>query len=92
MTVIGQAGWSKADIRQYCFEHSKTSVAELKRINVMPGAVQPGDETRMHDLVETPDDFLVVAAGGRAGVVSAYIPGWGGKGSSQSVTREIRRP
>jgi hypothetical protein len=34
----------------------------------------------------------VIAAGGRAGVQSAYIPGWGGKRSSQSVTKEIRRP
>jgi hypothetical protein len=25
-------------------------------------------------------------------VQSAYIPGWGGKRSSQSVTKEIRRP
>lgn len=92
MAVIGQAGWSKDDIRQFCFEHSKTSRAELKRINIMPGAVAPGDETRMHDLVETPQDFLVVAAGSRAGAFSAFIPGWGGKRSSQSVTKEIRRP
>jgi hypothetical protein len=41
--------------------------------------------------VPTPDDFLVVAAGGRAGAFSAYVPGWGEKRTSQSVTREIRR-
>jgi hypothetical protein len=92
MVVMAQAGWSKDDVRQFCFEHTKTSRAELKRINVMPGAVQPGDESTMLPLVETPQDFLVVAAGGRAGVQSAYIPGWGGKRSSQSVTKEIRRP
>jgi hypothetical protein len=90
--VIAQAGWSKDDVRQFCFEHTKTSHAEMKRMNVMPGAVQPGDETTMHPLVETPQDFIIVAAGGRAGVQSAYIPGWGGKRSSQSVTKEIRRP
>jgi hypothetical protein len=90
--VMAQAGWSKDDIRQFCFEHTKTSQAEMKRINVMPGAVRPEDETTMHTLVETPQDFLIVAAGGRAGVQSAYIPGWGGKRSSQSVTKEIRRP
>jgi len=84
--VMAQAGWSKDDIRQFCFEHTKTSQAEMKRMNVMPGAVRPEDETAMHTLVETPQDFLIVAAGGRAGVQSAYIPGWGGKRSSQSVT------
>lgn len=92
MAVMAKAGWSKDDIRQFCFEHTKTSRAELKRINVMPGAVQPGDETAMQTLVETPQDFLIIAAGGNAGVQSAYIPGWGGKRSSQSVTKEIRRP
>jgi hypothetical protein len=90
--VMAQAGWSRDDVRQFCFEHTKTSHAEMKRMNVMPGAVQPGDETTMHPLVETPQDFIIVAAGGRAGVQSAYIPGWGGKRSSQSVTKEIRRP
>ena len=88
--VMAQAGWSKDDVRQFCFEHTKTSQAEMKRMNVMPGAVQPQDETTMHTLVETPQDFVIVAAGGRAGVQSAYIPG--GKRSSQSVTKEIRRP
>jgi hypothetical protein len=90
--VMAQAGWSKDDVRQFCFEHTRTSQAELKRMNVMPGAIQPADETTLHTLVETPQDFIIVAAGGRAGVQSAYIPGWGGKRSSQSVTTEIRRP
>jgi hypothetical protein len=46
----------------------------------------------MEPIVEAPSDFLVIAAGGRAGVQSAYIPGWGSKTGSQSVTKEIRRP
>jgi hypothetical protein len=56
----------------------------------MPGDIGPKDDTTMHSLVESPEDFIVVAAGGRAGVQSAYIPGWGGKRTSQSVTKEIR--
>ena len=42
----------------------------------------------MKPLVATPDDFLVIAAGGQAGPFSAYVTGWGGKSTSQSVTRE----
>ncbi len=91
MRVIGDDGWSKDDIKRYCFEHTQTSHAELKRIHVMPGEIAPGDETTMQPLVESAEDFIVVAAGGRAGVQSAYIPGWGGKRTSQSVTKEIRR-
>jgi hypothetical protein len=39
--------------------------------------------------VRQPQDLLVIAAGGKAGVQSCFIPGWGGKEGSQSVTREI---
>ena len=92
MAVIAQAGWTRDDVKRYCFEHTKISVAELKRINLKDGAVTAADEKEMVALVHEPNDFLVVMAGGRAGVQSAYIPGWGGKNGSQAVTREIRRP
>ena len=92
MAVMKNGGWSREDVQQYCFEHSQSSVAELKRINLMAGEVKPEDERTMHALVDGPQDFIVVAAGGPAGVQSAYIPGWGGKRTSQSITREIRRP
>jgi len=90
MRTIARDRWSKADVRRFLFEHTQNSHAHLKRTQRMPGAVQPDDEARMRPLVETPEDILVVAAGGRAGAFSAYIPGWGGKRSSQAVTREIR--
>jgi hypothetical protein len=91
MRVIGNDGWSKDDIKRYCFENTRTSHAEMKRMHVMPGEIGPEDDTTMQTLVESPEDFIVVAAGGRAGVQSAFIPGWGGKRTSQSVTKEIRR-
>ncbi|MBI1990915.1 MAG: hypothetical protein HYS65_14590 [Betaproteobacteria bacterium] len=91
MATMAKAGWTREDVQRYCFEHTRISTAELKRINLQDGAVAPGDETEMHTLVEVPQDFLVIAAGGNAGVQSAYIPGWGSKSGSQSVTREIRR-
>jgi hypothetical protein len=92
MQVIAKQRWSKEDIKRFCFEHTKTSIAELKRINLVPGETTPEDETEMLPLVGAPEDFIVVAAGGSAGVFSAYIPGWGGKLGTQSVTKEIRRP
>jgi hypothetical protein len=89
--TIARDGFGKADIRRFLFEHTQVSHAHLKRTNRLAGAVLPDDETRMRPLVETPDDILVVAAGGRAGAFSAYIPGWSGKRSSQAVTKEVRR-
>jgi hypothetical protein len=91
MRTIAQDAWSKADIRRFVFEHTQNSHAHLKRTNRMAGAKLPDDETRMRPLVETADDILVVAAGGRAGAFSAYIPGWGSKRSSQAVTKEVMR-
>ena len=91
MAIMKKAGWAREDVQRYCFEHSKSSVAELKRIHIVAGDVTPEDERTQRALVEGPQDFLVIAAGGRAGVQSAYIPGWGSKSGSQSVTKEIRR-
>ena len=90
MQVMGAEGWSKDDIRGYCFDHTSISIAELKHINVMAGEIGPDDERTMRPLVGSPEDFIVLAAGGRAGAFSAFIPGWGSKDTSQSVTVEIR--
>ena len=56
----------------------------------MKGDVKPEDERAMSPIVERPEDLLVIAAGGNAGSQSAFIPGWGSKKGSQSVTREIK--
>lgn len=86
MRTIAQSGWGKPEIRRFVWEHTHNSHAHLKRTHRMAGAIQPDDETTLRPLVETPDDILVVAAGGRAGAFSAYIPGWASKRSSQAVT------
>ena len=79
-------------MRRYCFEHTQTSVAELKRIHLVAGPVHPEDERTMQSVVPAAEDFLIVAAGGTAGGFSCYIPAWSQKRSSQSVTKEIHWP
>jgi hypothetical protein len=91
MAVIAKSGWSRDDVKRYCHENARASLADLKRANIKPGAVTPADETKMMSVVHEAGDFLVVMAGGKAGVQSAYIPGWGGKEGSRPVTKEIRR-
>jgi hypothetical protein len=88
--IMKQAGWAREDVQRYCFEHSKATMAELKRAQLLPGVITAEDERTLHPLVENAADFLVIAAGGEAGVQSAFIPGWGSKAGSQSVTKEIR--
>jgi hypothetical protein len=90
MKTIANDGWTKKEIRQFLFEKTQSSHAHLKRTQRMPGAVQPGDDTKMRPLVAAPEDILVVAAGGNAGAFSCYIPGWGGKRTSQAVTKEVK--
>lgn len=91
-TIMKQAGWSREDVQRYCFGHSQSTVAELKRLNMMAGEIAPEDERTLVAIVESPQDLLVFSAGGRAGVQSAFIPGWGSKAGSQSVTKAIRLP
>ena len=90
--VMKKAGWSREDVQNFCFENARSSIAELKRVNIAAGPITPEDEKTMISVVETPQDFLIFAAGGIAGVQSCYIPGWGSKAGSQSVTREIKVP
>ena len=90
--TMKKAGWAREDVQRYVYDNAKVSLAELKRLHMKAGEPTREDEQNMVPIVETPQDLLVIAAGGKAGVQSCFIPGWGGKAGSQSVTREIRRP
>ena len=89
MKTIAASGWTKDDIRKFLFEHTHNSHEHLKRTQRMAGAIVAGDDKRMRPLVASPEDILVVAAGGAAGAFSAYIPGWASKRSSQAVTKAL---
>jgi hypothetical protein len=91
MRTIAADGWDKKRIRQFLFENTHNSYAHLKRTQRMSGAIAPGDEQKMRSLVTSPDDIMVVAAGGRAGAFSCYIPGWGSAKSSQATSKEVKR-
>jgi hypothetical protein len=89
MRTIANDGWDKKRIRQFLFDHTQNSHAHLKRTGRMTGDIAAGDETKMRPLTEL-ENILIVAAGGRAGAFSCFIPGWGSAKSSQAVTKEIR--
>ncbi len=91
MRTIAADGWDKKRIRHYLWEHTRNSHAHLKRTHRMSGALEAGDEAKQRALLASPDDILVVAAGGRAGSFSCFIPGWSSAKSSQAVSKEVRR-
>src|SRR2546430_4344298 len=77
MRTIAADGWDKKRIRQFVWENTQNSHAHLKRTNRMTGAIEPGDEQKRRPLVVSPDDILVVAAGGHRGGVAGFHLGLG---------------
>jgi hypothetical protein len=85
-------GWSKKDVREYLHPLLKRSVADIKRSGGIRGQVEAGDEDKYLPLVASPEDILVVYAGGEEVSHMAVIPSWGPKVSSVAVTKAIKLP
>jgi len=91
--VCAEAGWRKADVRQFLFDTARVRLADL-RAGGMHGARteknpwprwldQSNDETRV-PIARRPDDIIVIVAGG-PGRHSLYIPGWGTRSATRAV-------
>ncbi len=80
------AGWSKADIREYVFEHARVHRREWADCGKANAVGDKGD--REYVALTAPDDLLVIAAGGPAGGFGAVIPPWLGA-KSRAVTAPI---
>jgi hypothetical protein len=94
--TLGDERWSKQDIRQFLYEKIRRPARDLA-----PGS--DGAETgRLKNLLEdrapdervpkfpSPEEIVIVVAGGTAGRFSAVVPGWmGGELGSRPVTRRI---
>lgn len=85
-THFAAAGWSKADIRQRVFERAR--VLRQDWADCGKGAVVGDRGEREYAALRSPDDLLVIAAGGPAGGFGAVIPPWLGA-KSQAVTMAI---
>jgi hypothetical protein len=87
--IFADAGWSKKDIRTYLHERARVTRGDWRTVG--KGAVAGRkDEARVYTALRSPDDLLVVAAGGPAGGFGAIIPPWyGSKGVA--VTAPIER-
>ena len=71
--LLGRLGWRRRDLQEYLYEHAWRSVGDLKRLGMMNGPVQPGDDDLRHLTVASPDDILIVKAGGDSGIYSELI-------------------
>jgi hypothetical protein len=88
--VMRSSGWSRRDVQTFLVEHARRRVADFKRAGRLTGAIEPGDETTWRRVYQSPDDILIVCAGG-AGSWSACLPGWGKKWT-RAITTRIETP
>jgi hypothetical protein len=83
--IIAAAGWTKKDVREYVHETARVRRGEWRTVGKAAVAGR-SDESRVYTALRSPDDLLVVAAGGPAGGFGAVIPPWyGTKGQAQTA-------
>ena len=85
--IFDAAQWSKRDIREYTFGKAQVARKEWRTVGKAAVAGRK-DEERMYRALRSPDDLLVIAAGGPAGAFGAIVPPWYGK-KSLAVTIPI---
>lgn len=90
--VFRRAGWSRRQVQDALFARARRTTAELKRAGRVPGEVTADDERTWRHVVPGPEDIMVLHAGARAGAFSAFLPGWGSRKATRSVTVRIEAP
>jgi hypothetical protein len=85
--ILAAAGWAKREIREYLFETARVRRSEWRTVGKAAVAGRK-DEDREYRALRSPDDLLVIAAGGPAGGFGAILPPWYGK-KSLAVTTAI---
>ena len=71
--LLTRSGWSRLDMQQYLYERAWRSTGQLKRLGMVHGAVQPGDDDERRMSVDGPEDILIFKAGGDSGIYSEII-------------------
>ena len=66
--ILFRDGWTKARIREFVAENAVVPKEFLQRLG--------RDTEAARSVVASPDDLLVVAAGGNAGRFASVLPGW----------------
>src|SRR5207249_735480 len=89
LTVFLNDGWSKADLRAYIAEHAVRTVASAKRAAWLQGPVTEADETALLRWFNSPDQVMVVVAGGKTAGASAVVPPWLGGAHSDPITKGV---
>jgi hypothetical protein len=76
--LMGRLGWNRRAMQEYLYENAWRSVGQLKRLGMVNGPVEPGDDEKRLMTVDSPDDILIVKAGGDSGIYSEIIMNYWG--------------
>ena len=88
---IASAGYSKADVKEYLFNHARIAKARLVDRShygerTWPGWMEDAGPDELLPIVAQPDDLLVIVAGG-SGRHSSWMPLWS---ATVAVTEPVR--
>jgi hypothetical protein len=89
--LLVAAGWSKDDIRQYVFRSARVWRRDWDTVGKANIVNRSGGPNQEFTALKTPEDLLVVAAGGPAGGFGAVIPPWLGS-KARAVTQAVACP
>ena len=84
---LAEAGWSKADIQSYLHRAARVRRGDWERVG-KASVVTDANRDQEYKALQSPDDLLIVAAGGPAGGFAAVIPPWFGN-KSRAVTAGV---
>lgn len=89
--LLVAAGWQKKDIREYVYQRARVKRREWAGVGKANIVNRGGGPDQEFTALRSPDDLLVVAAGGPAGGFGAIIPPWLGS-KALAVTKPIVIP
>jgi hypothetical protein len=84
--VLTAAGFTKKDIREFVFDGARVTRREWRTVGKAAVAGRK-DEDAVYTALRSPDDLLVVAAGGPAGGFGVVVPPWYGAKALAVTTR-----
>lgn len=84
---LADAGWSRADIQGYLHRKARVRRGDWERVG-KAAVVSDANRKQEYAALQSPEDLLIVAAGGPAGGFAAVIPPWFGN-KSRAVTAGV---
>jgi hypothetical protein len=89
--LLVAAGWHKQDVRDYIYRSARVLRRDWAVVGKANIVHRRGGPNEVFTALRSPDDLLVVAAGGPAGGFGAVIPPWLGS-KAQAVTQAVELP